>query len=418
MRIKKIGHKARLGARILKNEGALSLSIKSLQKVQSLTQKKAHKSSRKHKLNIRVKYQDVLSANLSRGIPTWSGTNKTQLAFNWLMPPPGMGSGGHINIFRFIKFLEDAGHTCRIYIYSDGGGGALDAIHKIINGSSYPRVQAEIYWLNDDAEMENAEGIFSTSWETAYASYNSKLTSKRFYFVQDFEPYFYAIGSMYALAENTYKFGFHGVTAGGWLSTKLKRDYGMDTDHFDFGSDGSLYSFDNASKRKEIFFYARPYTERRGFEMGVMALDIFHKKHPDYTINFAGWDVSEYDIPFPYNNLKTLEVDKLNKLYNNCAAGLVMSFTNMSLLPLELLGSGTIPVVNDAENNRLVSNNPYIAYCRADPVSLANKLSEIVSKANLPNYAKKASQSVIENNWQDSGNKFVSIVEKATRVHE
>jgi len=62
-----------------------------------------------------------------------------------------------------------------------------------------------------------------------------------------------------------------------------------------------------------------------------MALDLFHQKHPDYIINLAGWDVSDYSLPFPYVNSKTLEIHQLNDLYNKCAAGLVISLTNMSL---------------------------------------------------------------------------------------
>jgi hypothetical protein len=415
MRINKIANKARAGVNILINEGVLSLSIKSLQKIQSHTQKKSVDMSRKQSLNIRVKYNDVLSADLGRDLPKWNGTNKQKLTFNWIMPPPGVGSGGHMNIFRFMKFLEDAGHSNRIYLYADGGGSSLAPIKEIVKSSSYPQISAQIFWHDNRSDMLDADGIFATSWETAYASFNSKLVSKRFYFVQDFEPYFYAIGSMYALAENTYKFGFYGVTAGGWLSTKLKRDYGMETDHFDFGSDKNTYFITNESRRKEVLFYARPYTERRGFEMGILALDIFHKKHPEYTINFVGWDVSDYAVPFPYKNLKTLQINELNELYNKCVAGLVLSFTNMSLLPLELLSSGTIPVVNDAENNRLVSSNKFISYSPTDPVSLANALSAIVTREDAPEYAYKASASVDSSSWESSGKKFVSVIERETR---
>lgn len=266
--------------------------------------------------------------------------------------------------------------------------------------------------------MKPADGIFATSWETAYPAFNAKFPAKRFYFVQDFEPYFYAPGSLYTLAENTYKFGFFGITAGGWLSKKLKRDYGMRTDHYEFGADKTHYFLTNTNPRKEILFYARPYTERRGFELGIMALDLFHKKHPEFVINMAGYDVSNYHIPFPYNNLKTLEVHELNALYNRCAAALVLSFTNMSLLPLELLASGTIPVVNDGENNVLVSNNKFIAYSPSDPISLANTLESVIERDDLTAYSQKASASVHGNNWDKSRDKFVRIIEKETRKHE
>ena len=95
-----------------------------------------------------------------------------------------------------------------------------------------------------------------------------------------------------------------------------------------------------------------------------------------------------------------------------------MSFTNMSLLPLELIGSGTIPVVNDGENNTLVSNNPYIAYSAANPVALASALSKVVSRKDSVEYAKKASESLETASWDESGKKFVSIIERETRKHD
>ena len=75
-----------------------------------------------------------------------------------------------------------------------------------------------------------------------------------------------------------------------------------------------------------------------------------------------------------------MQLSELSDIYNQCSAGLVLSLTNMSLLPLELLSSGTIPVVNDAENNRLVSDNENIHYIEASLLSLANGLSEAMSK--------------------------------------
>jgi len=83
-----------------------------------------------------------------------------------------------------------------------------------------------------------------------------------------------------------------------------------------------------------------------------------------------------------------------------------------------LLGSGTIPVVNDGENNRLVSDNEYIAYSANDPRSLADSLSEVVSKQDLVEYSKAASASVKNSNWQQSGDTFVTIVERETRNHD
>lgn len=404
-----ISRKSKIAYNLLKDEGVLAVGIRSLEFIQKHTTPTAKKQT----IETSAIYSEILKADPS--LPAnkdWMAPKKpkTKLTINWLMPPPGKGSGGHMTIYRFIQYLEKSGHTCRIYFHNPGPGSSVEAVQAIM-GTSFPRVKATQKWLQIDDDMETADAIFATSWQTAYTVYASKVKAKKFYFVQDFEPYFYPVGGMYMLAENTYKLGLRGITAGGWLKKRLHEEYGMITSSFDFGSDSGKYKSVNTSKRKEIVFYARPTTARRAFELGVLTLDLFHKEHPEYTINFIGWDVSGFNIPFPHKNLGILDPSQLNELYNRCAGSLVMSLTNMSLLPLELLSSGCIPVINDGDNNRLVSDNIFIEYSPSnDPITLAKTLSKVVTMKNLPTYAKQASDSVKNNSWDDSGDKFVKMV--------
>ena len=141
----------------------------------------------------------------------------------------------------------------------------------------------------------------------------------------------------------------------------------MTTHPFDFAAEMTLYKRTNDSRRKDVFFYARPVTMRRGFELGCMVLADVKKRRPDIRIHMAGWDVSEWKVPFEYVNHGAMSLEELSPLYNKCAVALVMSLTNLSLLPLELASCGTIPVVNDAPNNRLVSDNPCIDTFRSRP---------------------------------------------------
>ena len=76
------------------------------------------------------------------------------------------------------------------------------------------------------AEKEDIDVLFATGWETAYPVFNMKNPAHKMYFVQDFEPLFYGMGSKAVLAENTYRFGFYGITAGCWLTKKVG-EYGM-----------------------------------------------------------------------------------------------------------------------------------------------------------------------------------------------
>jgi hypothetical protein len=281
---------------------------------------------------------------------------------------------------------------------------------------AYPHLKADIRMYDRKVGVKpETQALFATGWETAYPAYLDSSTARRFYFVQDFESSFYPLGTESLLAENTYRFGFHAITAGGWLAHKLRTDYGMTADHFDFAVDKTHYTVTNRERRNEIFFYARPVTPRRAFEFGVLALADFAAMKPDVTINLAGWDVSNWDIPFRYKNLASLEISELNGIYNRCAAGLVMSLSNMSLLPLELISSGVTAVVNDGPNNRMVSDNPFIEYVPSSPLAIARKLAEIMDRPDAVERSLEMSKSVANINWQDSGKQFVRVFEGAMR---
>ncbi len=393
---------------IFKNEGLIGLLIRSLQKIQKIKHTKIY-PIHKRQIGSLVKYDDILNNSWPVPVATGEPTKKTPpYTISWIMSPPGKGSGGHQNIFRFISYLERAGHTCNVYLYSSSNEKPTLKEIKSVLSDSYPKVNASIEWY--EGRIKDSDALFATGWETAYPVYAQESSARKFYFVQDFEPYFYPVGTDYMLSENTYKFNFYGITAGKWLQTKLSENYGMNCQSYDFGADGERYRLQNNQKRKEVFFYARPVTARRGFELGIMALDPFHKRNPEYKITLAGWDVSDYDIPFPYENLKTLSLDELPDVYNRSAAALVISLTNMSLLPLELLSCGTIPVVTDGDNNRLVSSNPFISYAQPSPNALATALTEVVTRQDLEEYSKKAAESVTAQNWDKAGERFNQIV--------
>lgn len=412
-KIKSLPRHMRKGAKVLKDEGVLSLGIKTLQKIQKTTNKKTNNPLRKKKFISLVDRKSVMDADWSTHPYRTTKTETTTNVINWVMSPPTNG-GGHQNIFRFIDFLDAAGYRNNVYLYSTFDH--MTPAEAKENVSSYSKAtNTTFYAYSPSRAMQPADILFATGWETAYPVFNEKTTARKLYFVQDFEPYFYPMGTDYILAENTYRFGYHGITAGGWLSKKLSSEYGMKTDFYNFGADKASYSLENKAERKKIFFYARPVTERRGFDLGVMVLELFHQQRPDYDIVMAGWDVSDYDVPFPYTNHKTLPISELSNVYNECAAALVISLTNMSLLPLELLACGTIPVVNEGENNRLVSDNPYISYTQASPKAMADALVAIVDRDDANEYAEKAARSVEGADWNVAGEKFLDIIQKVVK---
>ncbi|HMH69910.1 MAG TPA: hypothetical protein VK502_00780 [Candidatus Saccharimonadales bacterium] len=331
---------------------------------------------------------------------------KDRLTIAWVIPPMGSVSGGHTTILRVVAGLEARGHTCSLYIYDPANTSTLEAVTE--NLTKYPQVAAKVIY--NASKIEDCDVLFATSWHTAYPVYNSKAATRKYYFVQDFEPSFDPAGSYSTLAENTYKLGLHGITLGSWMKDKLEADYGMMCDNFDLAVTNHEYVLKNHGDRKKVLFYARPVTPRRGFELGILALEVFHKKHPDYEIHMLGWDVSRYDIPFEYVNHGIISIPELNTLYNECAAGLVLSFTNMSLLPLELMASGCIPVVNEAPCTTSVGYKEFISYAQPTAAGLAEGLSLAIKKAEDKVYIKQMSQHTQGFNWDHMNDSLNAIV--------
>jgi O-antigen biosynthesis protein len=195
--------------------------------------------------------------------------------------------------------------------------------------------------------------------------------------VQDFEPYFYPRGSAHELAEDTYRFGFSTITVGNMLARELNERFGTQCTVAPFGCDTDKYRVTNHGPRDGVVFYAKPGVARRGYEMGVFALELFHRDRPEIRIHTFGIEARK--LPFPATVHAHLAPSELNSLYNDCAAGLALSFTNISLIPTELLAAGVVPVVNDFEGKtRADLDNPHVAWSRATPRALADSLAGAV----------------------------------------
>lgn len=341
------------------------------------------------------------------------------LILNWIIPEMGVGSGGHINIFRFINLLQQRGIKNRIYIFK---GNVLDTNEKLRSflKEHYDIVNDGIEIYNDVSYMKFAHGTVATSWQTAYYVRKFNNTISKFYFVQDFEPYFYAVGSEYMFAENTYRFGFRGITAGDWLKDKLRDEYGMKTSSFGFSYDRELYKKkEKSDKTKRLFYYARPVTPRRAFELGLLSLNQIAKRVSDLEVVFAGWDVSNYVIPFKHVNLGSVKLEKLAELYAQCDMCLILSNTNLSLLPLEVMASNSVAVCTRGANSDWLVNDENSIMVDFDPISIADKIEYYFNHLDeLEVIRKKGVEFAHETSWEKEADKVYAAVLEGVKEDE
>ncbi|MDB5540189.1 MAG: hypothetical protein JWQ89_1916 [Devosia sp.] len=355
-----------------------------------------------------VRPADVLAADLSdcTVVPALPYAVAAPVLVNWVMLPPSAGSGGHTTIFRILRHLEANGFSNRVYFYDPYLG----------DHQYYASIVGDYFGFegmvsNIDDGMRDAHVVMATSWPTAYPVYSARTLGRKFYFVQDFEPAFYATCTDSILSENTYRMRLHAVTAGRWLAQKLARDYGMEAGHFDFGCDTSQYRLEGSSARNGVAFYARPGAPRRGFELGIMTLELLKQRRPDIEVHLYGSKIGR--LPFDFIDHGLVSPKELNSIYNRCRAGLTLSLTNVSLVPHEMLATGCIPVVNDAEHNRIVLDNPFVRYAAHSPHALAGALEAVVDEPDFDALSRAAADSVRTAGWDDAGRQVDKILRQS-----
>lgn len=263
-----------------------------------------------------------------------------KLTINWLVPEPFPGAGGDTGLFRIIRDLAEFGHRCRVYVvpYNLMNDWSSDEVRSYVRqhfGSS----PAEYHKWN--GEIANADCTFATFWPTAENLAKLPNGGRRFYLVQDFEPSFYP-GDPHHIerAENTYRAGFHCITLGPWLARLLRETYGAQADHFDFAVETKMY-WPRPNLRdpecRRVCFYARPSTPRRAYEVGIEALAKVKTQLPEVEIHLFG--AAELAPPplFPHVNHGLLSQEELAALFSSCQVGLVLSLTNPSFVPLEII---------------------------------------------------------------------------------
>lgn len=360
----------------------------------------------------REKFGDPVSANTLNG---------DRISINWVMPPPAPESGGHINIFRFIIGLEKRGFDCRVVVCNDGIGNPMSTdpaeLFSQIN-QWYGSFKGSVNYVEN---MPAATITMATGWQTAYAVNQFRTTAHKGYFVQDFEPLFYPAGAEASFAEQTYKFGFTGYTAGNWLADKLRSNYGMKTYPVSFSYDKKLY-FKRAIKNTHVthlLCYVRPVTIRRGWDLVNLTLELIHKQRPDIKFILVGGDVDNSQLSYPAFNPGSVQLSELGDLYSQCKAALILSCTNLSLLPLEVMACGVPVISNKGENVEWLLNENISSLEELNPVAMAKAVLEVLElpEEKHKQLVSKGMDFASRTNWNNEFDKLESALRESTKSY-
>jgi len=320
-------------------------------------------------------FPETLALKATAGIP-----NPKSLDLHWLIPVFSEGSGGHMTIFRVIQFLEKFGHKNTVWLYEPSKYATETDARQAIREQFLP-IDAKVRFLNGNPSLIEGDAVIATHWWSAYHARAVTRVRERFYFVQDFEPSFYPMGSEYLLAENTYRFGYTCICASRWLKSLMSERFKSRSFSFDLAYDPKFYFADPSKKRaaNRVAFYARVTTERRAVELGMLALQEVAKKIPLH-VDFFGYPVGKLDVPYSYKDHGILNHTELATLYREATVGLVFSATNYSLIPQEMMACG-LPVIDlDGENTRGAYPADTVTLAKADPVEIAAKITELLTQ--------------------------------------
>jgi glycosyltransferase involved in cell wall biosynthesis len=281
-----------------------------------------------------------------------------------VIPTFRKGSGGHATIANLIRALEASGHRCSLWLVDVDGRhepqseAETDELFRAFFGPMQARLNKSFdSWTGSDIAL-------ATGWQTVPTTLLLPNVAGRAYLVQDHEPDFYGASAERSWAEWTYRQPLHCVCASQWLAATIARRYGATTSSFDLGVDHDHYRPLPTHRRDDLMlFYARAVTPRRAVPLGLLALEELHRRRPQVEIALFG-EARQITTSFPHMHLGVLEAAELAHAYASATVGLVLSLTNPSLVPQEMLACG-LPVVDVASESMVAT------FGREGPIELS-----------------------------------------------
>lgn len=319
--------------------------------------------------------------------------------------------GGISTALKFYEQLADELGYKRRIITTDAAPSDEDmnkfSKYKIINCNEDIGIDYQVVAFNDRYNKTIPVGendlFISTAWWTAYAAHNlirwqaneyKQDVKKSLYFIQDFEPGFYAWSSRYALADSTYRSELPQIAV---FNTGLLKDY-FKLNKYEFQEEycfeptlndelkNVLLKVDTFDKKKQILIYGRPSVQRNAFELIIESLKIWVWQQP----NVQEWTIYSIGEKHPDVDLGNgVKVESLGKLTLDGYANLMVeSYVGISLMisphpsypPLEMSTFG-MKVITNSYGNKNISdfNNNIMSLDIINPLSISSKLLNVNS---------------------------------------
>lgn len=301
---------------------------------------------------------------------------------DWIIPDFSEFSGGHKTISRLCLGLENMG---------------VKSNFVLINSSTEEDIRFQRNLIKKKFGLSNfsvssvrsislvSKVCIATTWESAVIQVNYP-SSLKLYFIQDLESLFYPASSESAVALWTYKLPTQKIVLGNWLAKQMEV-YGTPAELvLPFGV--SKTSSNNLNQKgryqKVIVVYCQPSKERRGTPLLLEVLKSASKEFVGYEIIVVGEKFHQENI-FGSNVkfLGSLSESKMLQLFSPGRIGLVISHSNPSLVPFEMLNHGMFVCTNSEWSNNYDLNMDGVEFFAPLPSETLAALKRAVEKSNL-----------------------------------
>lgn len=339
-------------------------------------------------------------------IPAATGFDPKQLDIHWVIPDFTPGSGGHMNIFRIVRWLEIFGHHCTIWIYQPSSHStAAEALSDIIK--HFQTVRSRVRFVEEGLLYSSGDVVIATGWQTAQVVCHAQKFKERFYFVQDFEPAFFPRGAYSLLIKSSYRQDIACICGGSWLEKLMRERYGRWARVFWQAADNAIYF--PAERRPgnplpRIAFYSRIGTARRAVQLGLLALQHLAAQGGSFHVDLFGDDLALDSAPFSCAVHGVLDAEELAELYRSADIGLCFSTTNYSIVPQEMMACG-LPIVEiDVESTRAIFPEDVVAFCPPEPHAIAETVGALLGDPERRRRQADAARAWVgQFSWEKSG---------------
>lgn len=332
----------------------------------------------------------------------------------FVIPAFSAYGGGITSILRLGTYLFKSGYNITYASYSDRSN-----IQELIDAAKlcYADYKGKIVHLNNISDKEEFDVIIATNVISVY--YACRLTGYKMTFVQDYEPLFDPAGDWHYLARKSYELGFHMVSLGEWNKYMIQKniDNSLKIDTVTFPYEKSEYQYIQRDfesyKNKEIIkmcVYMRE-TPRRlpgicqiiseklseRFESDGKKLEVYYFGSSNKV--FQGGVV-----------LGQLNKQQLNKLYQECDFGMVFSYTNISLIPFEMMATG-LPIIELKEGSFpfFFTNSAFLFHLNYD--ELYDEITTAIKNPQiLRNRDEQIQNKMKDLSWEATAKEFENIL--------